>query len=59
MQKWEYLIIEVSISLDSSRKIVSARINELGRDGWELVSATSDKSGHCVNLFLKRPLGQK
>jgi hypothetical protein len=51
MQKWEYLIIEVSISLDSSRKIVSARINELGRDGWELVSATSDESGHRVNLF--------
>lgn len=42
---WEYLILQRS---DADR------LNDLGRDGWELVGATGTDNG--AELFLKRPL---
>jgi hypothetical protein len=42
---WEYLILEGS---------ETARLNDLGRAGWELVAVSQADDG--VELFLKRPL---
>lgn len=42
---WEYLILDRG---DASR------LNELGREGWELVAVSKADDG--VELFLKRPL---
>jgi hypothetical protein len=42
---WEYLILGRS---------EAERLNELGREGWELVAVSKADDG--VELFLKRPL---
>ncbi|MDQ2651891.1 MAG: hypothetical protein M3Z20_02505 [Chloroflexota bacterium] len=42
---WEYLILERS---------EADRLNDLGREGWELVAVSQADDG--VELFLKRPL---
>jgi hypothetical protein len=42
---WEYLIL---------KRPGASRLNELGRDGWELVAVTRADDG--VELYLKRPL---
>jgi hypothetical protein len=47
MQEWEYKIIEKSIS--------ESKLNELGKDGWELVAVVVKSTwiGHL--FFFKRP----
>lgn len=42
---WEYLILERS---------EASRLNELGREGWELVAVAKADDG--IELFLRRPL---
>ena len=42
---WEYLILERS---------EAERLNDLGREGWELVAVSRADDG--AELFLKRPL---
>ena len=42
---WEYLILE---------RRESDRLNDLGRNGWELVAVSA--AGDSVELYLKRPL---
>jgi hypothetical protein len=42
---WEYLILERS---------EADRLNDLGREGWELMAVSQADDG--VELFLKRPL---
>lgn len=42
---WEYLILE---------RWEADRLNDLGREGWELVAVSRADDG--VELFLKRPL---
>jgi hypothetical protein len=42
---WEYLILERS---------EAGRLNDLGRESWELVAVSQADNG--VELFLKRPL---
>jgi hypothetical protein len=48
MQKWEYKIVEKSIS-DST-------LNELGKEGWELISVVIRATwiGHL--FYFKRPV---
>ena len=47
MQKWEYLLIKTPFDWDD--------VNELGNEGWELVSAVQDP-GYNITLFFKRPI---
>ncbi|MFN8660650.1 MAG: hypothetical protein U0075_02090 [Thermomicrobiales bacterium] len=42
---WEYMILE---------RWEADRLNDLGRDGWELVTVAKADDG--VELYLKRPL---
>ena len=42
---WEYLILERS---------QAEQLNDLGREGWELVAVSTAEDG--IQLFLKRPL---
>lgn len=45
--QWEYLVVEQTLD--------SAKLSELGRQGWELVAVASP--GHFVlHSFFKRPL---
>lgn len=71
MQKWEYR--RLCYSWDDERQdliwadtkeigvdgdTVDERLNELGREGWELISVEkiSDLSHVVVSFYLKRPL---
>jgi hypothetical protein len=53
MQKWEYLFIKFENEAAVSAMLRKA--NEVGAQGWELVSTTSDKHP-IVFLVFKRPL---
>ena len=48
--KYEYKVLHS----DKTAHAEERELNELGDDGWELVSATSDPDG-TVLLYLKRP----
>ena len=37
---------------------LAARLNELGEDGWECVSALPREGSQAVTLILRRPLGR-
>ena len=56
MQKWEYLIIDVSVMDNFKRSEATKKINQLGKEGWELVTSTSDSTGNQAKLFFKRLL---
>lgn len=66
MQNWEYetIILEASGYFGHSPEPkgkatvqVSNYLNEMGANGWELVSATSVTSdGHYHMLYLRRPI---
>ena len=48
MQKWEYKMIRKNYGQESSdckvrNKLSTRGFNELGKEGWELVSSTSKK----------------
>lgn len=45
--KWEYLVLEGYIDMD--------RLDDVGKEGWELVSVISTVDGNRV-LYFKRPL---
>ena len=54
-QEWEYKIVWKSYGQESSdgkvrNKLSTRGFDELGKEGWELVSATSKK------LYFKRPV---
>ena len=69
MQKWEYMNLQLAMNdkenlvwLDAHEDVrnVSARLNELGAEGWELVSVdTNSLSGVTIRtvFYLKRPAG--
>ena len=53
--KWEYKVIPMP------NRIVAATekaLNELGRDGWELVAITPADKGFIGQAFFKRPLAE-
>ena len=49
---WEYVRIQSSVQ---SIKTLDDAVDELGRQGWELVSAV-DAGSSYVHLWFKRPL---
>jgi hypothetical protein len=56
MARWEYLYFtdadkETSTLHPPSHK---ERLNELGKEGWELVSVVFDQTGHVQKLYFKR-----
>lgn len=69
MQKWEYTTLQLAMNdkenlvwLDDQQddRTVSTRLNELGSEGWELVSVdTNSLSGVTIRtvFYLKRPAG--
>ena len=60
MTKWEYLYF-TDAEKDASTLHPPAhkeRLNELGKQGWELVGLVSDQSGRVQKLYFKRPLGE-
>lgn len=68
MQTWEYetIILEASGFIGQSPNAtgrttqqVSKYLNEMGANGWELVSATPvTNNAHYHMLYLKRPSGK-
>ena len=70
MMKWEYKVLTHQVDRLASTNEVESSINDMGQDGWELVSVTPDytkmtqwipykiwKSDSCVFVF-KRPLDE-
>jgi hypothetical protein len=60
MQQWEYLALNrvggrwADDQFDG--RVAAEKLTDLGRDGWELVSAFYDGSGY--SFYLKRPVGE-
>jgi hypothetical protein len=59
MIKWEYLYFtdaekEASALHPPAHK---ERLNQLGQEGWELISIVSDQKGKVQKLYFKRPIG--
>ena len=53
MTQWEYRIVEDS---DASWTQITKMLNDLGSQGWELVSTKGKKPGKLKVFFFKRPL---
>ncbi len=61
MTKWEYLYFTDAEKEASSLHPPAhkERLNELGRQGWELIGLVADQTGRVQKLYFKRPLGEK
>jgi hypothetical protein len=65
MKKWEYQVMKVQVGRLLGPKVdadeLVGALDELGAEGWELVSAIDTTihkgSSDEIVLFLKRPLG--
>lgn len=53
---WEYMVREFSVQ-DSARILLMKEfLNEVGRDGWELISVATTPTENFTHLvYLKRP----
>ena len=55
--RWSYQVVEVKPGfLGSTRDAVQERLQQLGLQGWELVSATQPQRFAPVQLYLKKPM---
>jgi len=53
--KWEYIVREFSVEDSDKILLLEEFLNEVGRDGWELVSvATTPTANFTHLLYLKR-----
>lgn len=59
VEQWEYLTVTPPRG-PTNKEIddPSARLNELGGDGWELVTALDYDGGGTKYLVFKRPVGE-
>jgi hypothetical protein len=57
MQTWEYLLVHMDVGARSSldQGNVAGRLNDLGREGWELTGIISDEYGRYAKFIFKRP----
>ncbi len=53
---WEYRVLSVGSFFGTKDEVVEAALNELGEEGWELVSAFPPENSGKVMLIAKRPL---
>ena len=53
--KWQYRVKFIKVPRTEATAIVSGELNELGDDGWELVSVV--EVGTILMAVFKRPLG--
>jgi hypothetical protein len=55
--RWNYQVVEVKASfLGATRDAVQERLNQLGLQGWELVSAVQSQRFAPVQLYLKKAM---
>ena len=55
--RWSYQVVEVKPSfLGSTREAAQERLQQLGLQGWELVSAIQSQRFAPVQLYLKKPM---
>ncbi len=53
MKKWEYMVQQVSGLLCSSNSEHKGKLDEYGKEGWELVSVCCE--GQFTFAYFKRP----
>ena len=53
MTQWEYRIVE---NTDAMYSEIAEMLNDLGSQGWELVSVRGKKHGKLKVFYFKRPL---
>lgn len=61
---WEYIVLMIqddgSTALDedncNKNKINYSNLDLAGRDGWEIVSVTTESEDYYERIYLKRPL---
>ena len=56
--QWEYRVQTVGGTFSTKDEVVEAALNELGEEGWELVSAFSPENSAKVTLIAKRTLSR-
>ena len=55
--RWSYQVVEVKPSfLGSTREAAQERLQQLGQQGWDLVSAIQSQRFAPVQLYLKKPM---
>lgn len=55
--QWEYRSITIGTFWTTPKdEVVEAALNELGIDGWEVVSAFTQQNSNQVRIIAKRPL---
>ena len=54
-QQWEYKIV---YELGNSKLSPDQHLNNLGKDGWELVAVERASENHNANYIFKRPAGK-
>ena len=53
--KWEYIVREFSVEDSDKVLLLEEFLNEVGRDGWELVSVATTPTANFTHLiYLKR-----